>query len=216
MDFYPTDPNMQQSQQQSQHHQQQQQQYSSRINNNAQQVNSSFDDELPLLEELEIYPMEIIQKALTVLIPTKPIVSQQLTDSDLAGPLLFSLLLGLCLLLQGKVHFSYIFGFGIVGCVLMYLVLNLMSDDGVDITIEKTTSILGYSLLPIVLLAALHIIFPLSQGLPFLLSSGLTVAWCTLTATRFIEKALEMTEQWWLVAYPVTLFYFCFVLLTIF
>jgi len=214
MDFYPSDPLQQQSQQLL--HQHQQQQYSSKINNNAQSMSSSFDEELPLLEELEIYPNEIIQKALTVLIPTKPIVSQQLTDSDLTGPLLFSFLLGLCLLLQGKVHFGYVFGFGILGCMLMCVVLNLMCDEGVEITAHKTFSILGYSLLPVVLLAALHIFFPLSQGIPFLLSSALTVAWCTVTSTRFIEKSLEMTEQYYLIAYPVTLFYFCFVLLTVF
>jgi len=222
MDYYPTDPS---SQQHSQFSLQAQHPFSSKIDNNAQSIsspssssssNSSFEEELPLLEELEIYPYEIMQKALTVLIPNKSIVYNQLTDSDLTGPLLFSFLLGLCLLLRGKVHFGYVFGFGIIGAMLMCVVLNLMCDEGVEITAHKTFSILGYSLLPVVLLAALQIFFSLSQGIPFLLSSGLTVAWCTVSSTRFIEKSLEMTEQWWLIAYPVTLFYFCFVLLTVF
>ena len=39
---------------------------------------------------------------------------------------------------------------------------------------------------------------------------------CTLTATRFFERALDMREQRYLIAYPVTLLYSCFAMITVF
>ena len=56
----------------------------------------------------------------------------------------------------GKFHFGYICGFGVIGCVLMYIILNLMSDE--SISIDRTMSILGYSLLPMVLLALINVL----------------------------------------------------------
>lgn len=38
-------------------------------------------------------------------------------------------------------HFGYIYGFGVIGCGLMYLILNLMCED--KISFDKTMSILG-------------------------------------------------------------------------
>merc|ERR1712137_1357094 len=40
--------------------------------------------------------------------------------ADLAGPLVFGFTLGLFLLLGGKVHFGYIYGMGVIGCLSMY------------------------------------------------------------------------------------------------
>jgi len=134
-------------------------------------------------------------------------------DADLAGPLVFCLLLGTCLLLTGKVHFGYIYGFGVVGCLLMYVILNLMSDEA--ISVDRTMSILGYSLLPIVLLALCAIVLDL-RGFIGLLLALTVILWCTVNATRLFEKALGMQEQRYLVAYPVTMLYACFALLTIF
>ena len=43
-----------------------------------------------------------------------------------------------------------------------------------------------------------------------------TIAWSTYASTRLFEKALNMSQQRWLVAYPVGLVYSIFVLITIF
>lgn len=48
------------------------------------------------------------------------------------------------------------------------------------------------------------------------LISVLFVLWSTAAATRLIEAALNMRNQRYLVAYPVTLLYSGFALLTIF
>ncbi len=71
---------------------------------------SVFDDEPPLLEELGINFKDIWSKTLAVSIPFRAMPTVHEEDADLAGPLVFCLLLGTCLLLTGKVHFGYIYG----------------------------------------------------------------------------------------------------------
>jgi hypothetical protein len=70
-----------------------------------------FDNEPPLLEELGVNIPHILSKTKAVLNPlAKSNDDGIMEDTDLAGPLCFCLLLGLALLLTGKVHFGYIYG----------------------------------------------------------------------------------------------------------
>lgn len=174
---------------------------------------SPFEDEPPLLEELGINFKDIWSKTLAVSIPFRPMPTLHEDDADLAGPLVFCMLLGTCLLMTGKVHFGYIYGFGVVGCLIMYVILNLMSEEA--ISVDRTMSVLGYSLLPIVLLAVFNIFINLKAAVGMALAL-IVIMWCTVNATRLFEKALSMQEQRYLVAYPVTMLYACFALLTIF
>ena len=48
-------------------------------------------------------------------------------DADMAGPLVFCFAFMATMLLGGKVAFGYIYGLGLMGCLGMYLLLNLMS-----------------------------------------------------------------------------------------
>ena len=43
---------------------------------------------------------------------------------------------------SGKVHFSYIYGIGVLGCLAIYALLNLMAVSGVSVGV--TVSVLGY------------------------------------------------------------------------
>lgn len=113
-------------------------------------------EETPLMEELGINFSHILSKALVVLNPFKTIDRHIMDDTDLAGPLLFCFLLGGFLLIAGKAHFGYIYGIGIIGCVSMYMILNLMSSVGIDS--YRVVSVLGYSLLPIVILSLFLVI----------------------------------------------------------
>jgi len=94
---------------------------------------TSFEDEPPLLEELGINLTHIRVKTLAVLNPMSRLESEIIGDRDLAGPIMFCLLLGAILLLTGKVHFGYIYGIGTLGCLGIYVLMNLMSERGVDI-----------------------------------------------------------------------------------
>jgi hypothetical protein len=76
-------------------------------------------------------------------------------------------------------------------------------------------SILGYSLLPFTFLALLALfseLYSVAGGI----ASCLVIGWCTVTATRFFEYGLDMEDKKYLIAYPISLFYFVFMLLTVF
>eukprot|EP01035_Chromulina_nebulosa_P020483 gene20483-26573_t len=119
----------------------------------------------PTPEELGIRFDHILSKTLAVMLPTKQITEHILDDADLAGPLVFCLLLGSLLLLSGKIHFGYIYGFSMFGCLGMYSLLNLLHHEGIDVW--RTCSVLGYCLLPVIYLATISIFISLRGLLVF-------------------------------------------------
>ncbi|CCI49643.1 unnamed protein product [Albugo candida] len=175
-----------------------------------------YENEPPLLEELGIHFEQIWIKTQSVLLPMKKINEHILDDADLAGPLVYCFVFGMCLLLSAKVHFGYIYGFGAISCLSMYLLMNLLSPQR-TIDIYRVCSVLGYCLLPIIALAALNIVLSIKDlGLLGFVVASVCAIWSTHTASRFFEKALFMSEQKYLVAYPIMLVYSCFVLITVF
>eukprot|EP01083_Nonionella_stella_P130946 397553_1 len=139
---------------------------------------TDFENEPPLLEELGINFQNIGRETAYVLFPRKQVDVSVLADGDMTGPLIFCLILGFCLLLTGKLHFGYIYGYGLVGCVIMNGILNLMSDTGIDML--RTASCLGYCILPIVLLSVLNVFVTLSGTFGFCCSCT-AVCWCAIT-----------------------------------
>ena len=171
-------------------------------------------DEPPILEELGINFSHIYRKTLMVLAPRRSKLDQEvINDSDFAGPIIFCLVLATLLLLKGKVYFGYIYGVFMVGLCGMWGVLNLMSARGIDI--YRAASIMGYCLLPLVILAALSVPIDLRGALGLVLSLA-AIAWCSNAAALFFVVALEADDQRWLIAYPVMLFYTCFALFAVF
>ncbi|CAG8493280.1 2197_t:CDS:10 [Cetraspora pellucida] len=154
-----------------------------------------FPGEPPLLDELGINFEHIKSKSLAVLNPLRTVDKDIMTDTDLAGPLLFCLIFG-----TGKVHFGYIYGVALLGCVSIYMILNLMSESGIDG--YRTASVLGYCLLPLVLLSCVGVVVPLSGPIG-LIASALAVSWCTYSSSTMFVTVLQMSEQRILVAYPV-------------
>ncbi|XP_039264897.1 protein YIPF5-like [Styela clava] len=172
-----------------------------------------FDEEPPLLEELGINFDHITKKTFAVLNPFANTDPSIVNETDLAGPLCFCLALGGTLLLGGKVQFGYIYGIGGMGVLAMYLLLNLMTMDGVSI--GCVASIIGYCILPMVILSSTSLILSL-QGLVGILLSVLIVGWCSLSASKLFVCGLNMESQQLLVAYPCALLYGVFALLTVF
>jgi len=172
-----------------------------------------FEDEPPLLEELGINPEFIVQKTLTVLNPFRTPDQAAVQDTDFAGPLVFCLGFGGFLLLSGKVHFSYIYGFGVLGCLLVWALLSLMSTQGV--TFGTVVTVLGYCLLPMVMLSGVNVVFSL-QGYVGVVLTAISILWCSLSASKLFVTALVMDHQQPLVLYPCALLYGVFALITIF
>ncbi|CAG8440802.1 2160_t:CDS:2 [Ambispora leptoticha] len=163
-----------------------------------------FADEPPLLEELGINFGHIKSKSLAVLNPLRTVDKNIMDDTDLAGPLLFCLIFGVSLLLTGKVHFGYIYGVAVLGWLSIYSILNLMSESGLDG--YRTASVLGYCLLPLVILSLIGVMVPLSGPIG-LIASGLAIGWCTYSSSTMFVTVLQMSEQRLLVGYPVGMLY---------
>ncbi|OAD47004.1 CCR4-NOT transcription complex subunit 6-like-B [Eufriesea mexicana] len=169
------------------------------------------EEEPPLLEELGIDPNRILQKTLAVLNPfhRKRQIDDPnylLQDSDLAGPVAFCLLLAVFLLLAGsKVHFGHIYGLAMTSCILMYILQSLMSSSN-NITLSCVASILGYCLLPIVILAGVSIFISL-RGTIGLVLAIIAVAWSMLSASRLLTTMSGEENQQLLIIYPCALLY---------
>lgn len=152
------------------------------------------------------------KKTIAVLNPFKEANASILQETDLTGPLVFCLCFGAFLLLTGKVQFGYIYGIGVLGCTAMYALLNLMSEPGVSI--GCTCSVLGYCLLPMVVLSGLSVLS--LKGTICTVLTVIAVSWCSFSASKLFVTALAMDHQQPLVAYPCALLYGVFALLTIF
>jgi hypothetical protein len=150
---------------------------------------------------------------MAVLNPFKPVPSNIMDDADMAGPLLFILMFGIFLRITGKSHFGYIYGVGVLGMVSIFLILNMMSQTGIDWS--RTASVLGYCLLPMVMLSGFSVVLQLGSAIGFILSV-VSILWCTFSSSGMFTSVLHMNEQRFLVAYPVGLFYACFALMTVF
>ncbi|XP_013407325.1 protein YIPF5 isoform X2 [Lingula anatina] len=172
-----------------------------------------YENEPPLLEELGLNFDHIVQKTLTVLNPLKHADEMVVQDADLTGPLVFCMGFGGTLLLAGKVHFGYIYGIGVLGCISMYCLMNMMSK--VSVSVGCVISILGYCLLPMVILSLVAVLFSL-KGTVGMILTVIAVMWCSFSASKLFVTALNMDHQQPLVAYPCALVYGVFALLAVF
>jgi hypothetical protein len=181
-------------------------------------------EEAPLLEELGINLTRIYLKTKAVVLPfgrfggTAMQPSDIVQDADLAGPIAFALILGAEMVLTGRFQFGYIYGFGVFGCISMTLIVNLMTSVSNGISIWTVSSVLGYALIPVNVLAAVKLVV---MNLIRLQTFGqilgiLTVAWSTVASTRLLELGCGLREQRYLIAYPIGLLYSAFVMITIF
>lgn len=181
-------------------------------------------EEAPLLEELGINLEHILMKTKAVILPFSRFGGASMEpadlvkDADLAGPIAFCLILGAEMVLTGKLQFGYIYGFGVFGCASMTLIVNLMSPLAEGISIWTVSSVLGYALIPVNVLAAVKLIVINLVNLQTLgrVLGLLTVAWSTVASTRLLELGFGLREQRYLIAYPVALLYSAFVMITIF
>jgi hypothetical protein len=173
------------------------------------------DNEPPLLEELGINFNHIFTKTKSVLNPFTTPDPSILDDVDLSGPLVFCLAFACSLLLLGKIHFGYVYGIVTLGTVGMYGLLNLMTSSDKPCSGLFVTSVLGYCLLPMVILSFSSFLFQLNGFIGTIIVI-IFIIWCSVSASKLFTTSLAMIGQQLLVAYPCALFYGIFALLAIF
>lgn len=174
-----------------------------------------YANEPPLMEELEINLDQIMQKTRAVL-TFRSLNDHKniLHEPDLAGPVAFLMTFGFLLLLTGKIHFGYIYGLGTLGCIIIYCVVHLMAMK--KISFMCVMSVLGYCLLPMVMLSAISIMINLRTTIAGNVISVIAILWCAIGASNLLITAIETPNSRLVVAYPCILFYTVFALLTVF
>ncbi|KAF2665954.1 Yip1-domain-containing protein [Microthyrium microscopicum] len=190
-----------------------------------------YDGEPPLLEELGVNFGHIKMKTLSVLNPLARMDQHIMDDADLAGPVLFFLLFGFFLLFSGKVHFGYIYGLGALGSLSLWGVFSLMAPPTVSdasstqhehpsnllstLTFGRSTSVLGYCILPLVFTSLVGIAVPMDTFFGYIITS-LAISWCTYSSSAMFCAVGRMSQMRVLVAYPLALFYGLFGIMAIF
>eukprot|EP00164_Ancoracysta_twista_P031240 GFYU01064650.1.p1 GENE.GFYU01064650.1~~GFYU01064650.1.p1 ORF type:complete len:249 (+),score=6.92 GFYU01064650.1:63-809(+) len=173
-------------------------------------------DDLPLLEELGIVPSHIRSKATAVLHPLRKVSTDTSEGTDLAGPVVFAVILALLLSLQGKVQFSAIYGLSLFGILGFKALLGLMSEEPVCSLLIIST--LGYCLIPILLLACVQTILFWIVGVTsaILPLAFVVITWSGWCGAQMFAAAFHMSQQKFLILYPLLIFYAVFAALTIF
>lgn len=176
---------------------------------------ASFEDEEPLLDELGIHPDQIWKKTKTILNPLRvdPAVHK---DSDLSGPIILYLSLCLFQLLAGKIQFGVILGWIVVSSIFLYVVFNMLAGRNGRLDLHTCTSVVGYCLLPVVILSAASLFLPQGSYGRFVVA-GLFVLWATRACTSLMVALADGEEEHrGLIAYACFLIYTLFSLLVVF
>ncbi|XP_037492205.1 protein YIPF5 homolog [Jatropha curcas] len=176
---------------------------------------ANFDDEEPLLDELGIHPDQIWRKTKSIMNPFRvnPTVHK---DSDLSGPIFLYLSLCLFQLLAGKIQFGVILGWIVVSSIFLYVVFNMLAGRNGNLDLHTCTSVLGYCLLPVVILSAISLFMPQGGPVRFMVS-GVFVIWATRACTNLMVAVADGGEEHrGLIAYACFLIYTLFSLLVIF
>uniref|UniRef100_A0A182KG77 Protein YIPF n=1 Tax=Anopheles christyi TaxID=43041 RepID=A0A182KG77_9DIPT len=180
-------------------------------------------DEPPLLDELEIYPRRIMEKAVAVLNPFQGaglLVDNPeylFKETDLAGPIAFCLTLAACLSISNsKAQFGYIYGLSTISVLAMFCLIWLMCHAVEShVTVSGVASVLGYSMLPVVFLAVIGMFTSLNNFYGMLLA-GTTILLATLYSSRMFCLMTGDPHQRYLLAYPSALLFTIFSMLVLF
>lgn len=178
-------------------------------------IGGNFDEEPPLLEELGINTKQIWNKTVSILIPFR--LNPRLhEDADLSGPFILVMAFGLFQLLAGKIHFGIILGWVTVAALFLYVVFNMLAGRNGNLDLYRCLSLIGYCMLPMVILSALALFLP-QGGVVIFVLAAVFIIWSTRVCTRLlVELASCGDEHRGLIAYACFLIYMLFSLLVIF
>lgn len=136
-------------------------------------------------------------------------------DGDLSGPFLFLIAFGLFQLLAGKIHFGIILGWVTVAAIYLYVVFNMLAGRNGSLDLYRCLSMIGYCMLPMVILSAISLFLP-QGGVVIFALAALFVIWSTRVCTRLLIEVARWDEHRGLVGYACFLIYMLFSLLVIF
>jgi len=173
-------------------------------------VNDDDDDEhkKPLLEELDIDVKDIVYKLRCVMFPMPQLgFNRQIVreNPDFWGPLIVVLLYSLVSLYGQFRVVSWIITIWICGSMLVFLLARVL---GGEVNYSQCLGVIGYSLLPLVLIA---LVLPALHNLHYveLLFKLIGVVWATYSAGSLL-CGQELQQKKVLLLYPILLLYIYF------
>lgn len=174
----------------------------------------SIPGDAPLLEELGI-DMNSIK--LECLLPIKAFQKNQIlqkASDDLTGPLIILFAFTFTLVLQGKIHFGYIYLISLMSSFVIFSLLNLMSNKAIGYLM--ICNVMGYSMTPVVTFSFVNIVSKwLGLNIRILLGA-IGAFWSAFTASKMFCIHLEFVDRQAIVLYPLFLAYCCFVMMILF
>lgn len=191
-----------------------------------------YANEPSLLDELEIYPMRIIETALAIVNPFHVDMENQdhllFVHPDLAGPVLFGFVLGAALSLSGgETRFGSIYGLSAFSIFAMFFIAQLLGESQSKsrpkqdesgnklLSISDVISVLGYALLPIVWLAIVGVFVTLKSMVGAILGVS-ALAMATRAASGQFARLIGNPDYRLLLAIPCGLVYLVFMFIVIF
>ncbi|KAK2949552.1 putative YIPF5 like protein [Blattamonas nauphoetae] len=162
----------------------------------------------PLMEELGIEPDKFLRRFLSIINPFGKPDTDAWAEGDLTGFVVFIVVFCFLILVKGKHEIGYIMGFSIIGSFLVYFLLNMMAPAD-SLTSYKVISVLGFSLLPLLILALFSLVINLKGVVGVLITIVLAV-WCSFAATNILVAMMGYYDIRYLVGYPLFLFFMTF------
>jgi hypothetical protein len=178
----------------------------SKITNNEVIVHHTLNESIltSLLRDL----LKILFKIKFVLNPfsKNDILNKEILDWDLWGPLIFTILLSFC---QSSIHkqnqFMLIFFIFWIGSFVIYLNGRFL---GSKLSFYCFACLLGYSLVPFIIVSLPMVIFKFHRVLKFLFSL-FAVCWSSYVSFGFIKNKVNINKIF-LMVYPIGMLYFFF------
>lgn len=176
----------------------------------------TLSDDTPLLEELGINLGIIKKESLMIfkVLNPKDIKVSFIEDADMSGPIIFILLYTLCLFVNCKMHFGYVYLISLISLFSIYFLLNVI--DTVSIGLLQCCSVMGYSFVPMNIFSIINIFLNWS-GCTFRIIMGiLFTLWSSYISTTVFITYLGLNNKSIVIWYPLMLCYGCFSLLIVF
>lgn len=170
--------------------------------------------DIPLLEELGINLHSVkVECTLPFKIFSTSLESLEIA-SDIAGSIIMIFLFAISLLLQGKLHFGYVYLVSIMASFFIFLLLNFMSIS--EIKYLTCCNIIGYSLSPVVIFSFLNILLRFTALPVSIMLGALMATWSAYTASKVFCYQLKFSDKQLVVFYPLFMIYSCFILMAVF
>ncbi|XP_028096155.1 uncharacterized protein LOC114296056 isoform X1 [Camellia sinensis] len=154
----------------------------------------SGSDEPSLLEELEIDASLIYRKSLSLLNPFR--LNPAVHDSaDLSGSFLYYMSFCLFQMLAGKVQFGVVLGWIVVFSIFLYVVFNMLQGKNGNLDLYRSLSLVGYSLLPVVVFSALSLFIPQGFVVANFILAAVFVMWSTRVCSCLLLEGASRGDE---------------------